>query len=442
MIMNEEQVDSGESSLEYPKLRPLDATVGRYRGSEMLCLRDPLGYAEGAVFVPPQLAPLLQLCDGRHSLLDIQASISREFGEIVFRTQLLEILKPLDEALLLDSPRFAAHLSAIQEEFRLVERRPAMLAGKSYPGEADALRRELAAYAVAEGGPGERPASPEAGGLTGLVVPHIDFARGGPWYAWGYRELGGAGPVDRWIVLGTVHAPIRRPFALTRKSFETPLGVVETDAEFMDRLLGRVGDGYLEDEIAHRVEHTIEFQAVWLRHSLPGHAPARIVPILCGSFHRWVEGGGSPGEDAELSAFLAALRETIASVGGRTVLIASADLAHVGPQFGDERPVTRGRLREVEEADRALLGTVAAVDPEAFFRAVARDQDRRRICGLPPIYALLRVLGGGKGHLLRYGQWPDPDGTVTFASLAIYACAGRGSTATPNGRGAAGGGEP
>jgi hypothetical protein len=59
-------------------------------------------------------------------------------------------------------------------------------------------------------------------------------------------------------------------------------------------------------------------------------------------------------------------------------------------------------------------------DAHAFFRAVAGEQDRRRICGLPPIYAALRLLPGARGRLLRYGQWPDPEGTVTFSAMALY----------------------
>ena len=121
-----------------------------------------------------------------------------------------------------------------------------------------------------------------------------------------------------------------------------------------------------------------------------------------------------------MEEFLAALRETLAAVGGRTVVIASADLAHVGPQFGDPRPLTPGQLREVEEADRRMLSSVESGDAEGFFRAVARDGDRRLICGLPPIYSALRVLDGHQGRLIRYGQWPDPNGTVTFAALALY----------------------
>ena len=66
-----------------------------------------------------------------------------------------------------------------------------------------------------------------------------------------------------------------------------------------------------------------------------------------------------------------------------------------------------------------MLQAVTAGDAEGFFRFVQRERDRRRICGLSPIYILLKVLEGVKGTLLRYSQWPDPQGTVTFASLTF-----------------------
>jgi AmmeMemoRadiSam system protein B len=227
-------------------------------------------------------------------------------------------------------------------------------------------------------------------------------------------------PVDRWIVLGTVHTSITRPFALTRKAFETPLGPAEVDEECLEALLTRVGNRYFDDEFAHRGEHSIEFQGVFLRHATPAHRPVRIVPILCGSFHRFVEDRRPPQDGDEVEEFLAAVRETLRALGGRTVVLASADLAHIGPQFGESRPVTPGRLREVEEADRQMLASVETGDAEGFFRAVAKDGDRRHICGLPPIYGMLRILAGQRGRLLRYSQWPDPNGTVTFAALALY----------------------
>jgi hypothetical protein len=65
-----------------------------------------------------------------------------------------------------------------------------------------------------------------------------------------------------------------------------------------------------------------------------------------------------------------------------------------------------------------MLAAVGTGDPQAFYESVAKDGDRRRICGLSPIYTLLSVLGQ-PGRLLKYGQAPDPNGTVTFTSFAF-----------------------
>ena len=403
--------------IEYPRLRPLELFPARVDGQQVLCLRDPTHLAESVISVSRQAAVIIGLFDGRHSLLDIQEAHARRFGALLFREQLLGLIHSLDEHLLLDSPRFARHLETLETTFREAATRPAQLAGRAYPADPQELRTQLDGFFGAIDGPGGTPPSPEAAQLAGLVVPHIDFQRGGPCYAWGYREAAGAPTPDRWVILGTVHAPIARPFALTRKSFQTPLGTADTDREFMDSLLARVGERYLDDEFAHRGEHSIEFLCVLLRHLVPG--PLRIVPVLCGSLHEAVEAGRSPGR-GDVAEFLAALRETSAEQGGRTVFVASADLAHVGPQFGDEDRITPEVLRVVETADREMLARAEAGDADGFFQAVARDGDRRRICGLPPIYAMLRLLEGSHGRLLRYGQWPDPNGTVTFAALALY----------------------
>ncbi len=399
----------------------MEAFPAEVSGQAVVCLRDPEQFSEAMVYVPAQTASILGLFDGQHSLLDIQAAFVRRFGTLLFREQLLQVIQSLDEHLLLESPRFHTHRAEVEEGFRRARSRAALLAGKSYPLEPEALRGQLESYFTDAEGPGGTPPSPSAAGLTGMVVPHIDFARGGACYAWGYREMEGAPPVDRWVILGTVHAGISRGFALTRKDFETPLGTVEADQEFVDRLLAATGSQYLEDELAHRGEHSIEFQSVFLRHRTPPGNPVRIVPILCGSFHHFVEDRRSPSQEQELEAFVAALRDVMASLGGRTVVLASADLAHVGPRFGDPRPITPGQLREIDDADREMLAAIEAGDAEAFFLAVARDGDRRRICGLPPIYVALRVLPSAWGRILRYSQWPDPRGAVTFAAVGLYA---------------------
>ena len=66
-----------------------------------------------------------------------------------------------------------------------------------------------------------------------------------------------------------------------------------------------------------------------------------------------------------------------------------------------------------------MLERVAEPDAEGFFRVIQTEWDRWRICGLSSIYALLGTLDAKQGQLLKYSQWPDPVGTVTFAS-AIF----------------------
>ena len=50
--------------------------------------------------------------------------------------------------------------------------------------------------------------------------------------------------------------------------------------------------------------------------------------------------------------------------------MAGADLAHVGPQFGDAEPLVAADLARVAEGDREMLELACAVDAEGFYRQV------------------------------------------------------------------------
>jgi MEMO1 family protein len=253
----------------------------------------------------------------------------------------------------------------------------------------------------------------------GLVAPHIDFHRGGPAYAWGYRDLAERSDADCFIVFGTCHAGIPDPFALTLKDYDTPFGPAVVDRALATALAHRAGQDVFASELAHRTEHSIEFQAVFLRYLFAGRREFTIVPVLASFVHEAIARGQRPEDDPRVPRFFDALAELIASTGVRVAVIAGADLAHVGPRFGDPEAVTAGWLGDVEREDRAMLDAVVAGDYGAFFESAARDGDRRRVCGLSPIYALLRTLGATRGELKRYAQWPDPQGAVTFASVVM-----------------------
>jgi MEMO1 family protein len=388
-------------------------------GREVVCLRDPSGLTEAVLTVPRPVVAILALLDGTRSLRDVQADVMRQHRALVPSEQLQSLVDTLDRNFFLEGERAAAERERVATEFRQRGVRAAAHAGRAYAGGAEALIAQLDGFFAPPEGPG--PVGPNrAPRLRGLVAPHIDFHRGGSAYAWAYKAVAEACDADCFVVFGTAHAGLDgHPFAATAKPYDTPFGPLPVDDEVLGAIMRRAPGDLLAAELAHRAEHSIEFQAVCLRYLHRARDDVRIVPILTSFVHECLGQGRDPAADPGVAGVLDAVRATMAAVPRRYCLVAGADLAHVGPRFGDPEPVSRARLAHIEAEDRALLSLVTSVDPGGFLTSVATDGDRRRICGLSPIYALLATLPAGRGRLLRYGQWPDPQGTVTFASVAF-----------------------
>jgi MEMO1 family protein len=397
-----------------------------------VALRDPAGYTASIVLLHGPLLDIVSLFDGEHTVADIQAAMMRRHGELVDRRRIEEVAEALDQQGFLDSAGFAERRATVDQSFLTAPTRLATHAGTAYPIDAGALRQAIDSYFTPPEGPGpidghgaprqEQPSRPERASrpeVRGLIAPHIDFHRGGPAYAWAYRDLAERSQADLFVIFGTCHAGMAHPFALTRKDYASPFGDAPVDRDFVEALAARARQDCFGAELAHRVEHSIEFQAVFLRYLYAGARPIQIVPILTSFAHEAMLSGRRPDDDPRVPRFFDAVAETIAASGRRVVLVAGADLAHMGPRFGDPEPVSATELARIEREDRAMLEPVADGDPQAFFEAVAADGDRRRICGYSPIYALLRALGSASGNVKRYGQWPDPNGVVTFASVVF-----------------------
>jgi AmmeMemoRadiSam system protein B len=282
-----------------------------------------------------------------------------------------------------------------------------------------------AGYTHAEG-PGALPSARprEAAPLRALIAPHVDLHRGAPTYSWAYKALAEAAPADLYVILGTCHTPVVGHFAATRKAYDTPLGPVPADTPFLDALGRAWGHDLFAGEFSHSGEHSIEFQAVYLRSlGLAGEDAAPIVPILCDSLHSLVPFGKSPRSVGLVASFVSALERTLRADGRRITLIAAVDLAHIGPRFGDGWSVDVSHQKEVGAADAELLSLVAAGDAEGYYAHVMRDRDARRICGFTPIYLLTALMEreARRGDLLRYTQWVDTDlsSSVTFCSAVF-----------------------
>jgi MEMO1 family protein len=386
------------------------ALVSDDRLGPVVVLRDTDGVSAAACAVPLPLMALIGEFDGRRTLEEIAADVGVPVRILV------RIAEDLDKALLLDSQRYRDARKASEESFARAEIRPASHAGGAYPADPVDLR-DFIDEACASGVPSED-------GVIAIIAPHIDPRRGKDCYGAAYAPIGAGPPADgvTVVLLGTSHAPMKEPFALCRKSFDTPLGVMRVDEAAVDAIAaGSPFDPYA-DTFNHKREHSLEFQAVFLRH-VCRRRQARIVPILCG-LSDCQRTGKSPGDDSRADQFIRAVRAVCEARRGHTIVIAGADLSHVGPRFGDPAAYDEAERRTLEVRDRESLELAAACAHGAFFAHVQKDLETRRVCGLGPIYTLLRLLpDGSRGSVTRYEQTVDAgDGSiVSHAAVRFYA---------------------
>ena len=414
-----------------PRSRRIEAFPVERGGKTLIYLKDPLNFA-----TPLGISPVgyfvLSHFDGRHSFVDIQEVYNRRFGALLMSDELNSFVAMLDQHYYLQSERFNNYQDAVIAEFRRLPTRAAAHVGGGYKSDPVELAAQLDGYFQSPKGPGlpsaangaAPPKAPKA-----IVAPHIDFHRGGPAYAWAYKVLAESAGADLYIILGTSHCGGQTPYILTLKDFETPLGVVETDRDFVNRLQKKCHDDCFTDEYLHRGEHSIEFQVLFLKYiaqkrsALMGEPekPFKIVPILVSSFHAMMISQTLPEQTAAVSSFLGALRELAAEDSRQICLVAGVDLAHVGRQFGDQEPITEDFLKWVEAEDRQLVDRLIALDAPGFFNEIAKDQDKRKICGFAPLYSLIHLLDGARGNHLKYDQafTPETGSAVTFTSVVF-----------------------
>lgn len=393
-----------------PRLRLVEAQPFEQDGRAFFLLRDPAQISDQAVLVPQELGPLLVLCDGTRTLEELRAAAAVRFGLQVPETLVRQLVGILDEALLLENGRYARVVAAALAEYRQAPCRVPALAGGAYPDDPDALRSLLDGYAATlDAG----PEAPDA--IRGLICPHIDYPRGGAVYAGVWSPVAAAvRDADLAILLGTDHHGAENDFTLTRQHYSTPLGLLPTDREVVDAVAAAVGEeAAFAGELRHRGEHSIELAAVWLRHRR-GEQPLPTVPILCGPLSRFTHGDADPETDESLNTFLSTLRRVLA--GRRALVIAAADLSHVGPAFDGPPLDARGRA-ELTAADDLLLQRVCAGDAGGFLAAIRRERNRFNVCGVSPIYLLLRLLSPTRGTLTGYALCPADEQNTSVVSI-------------------------
>lgn len=393
-----------------PALRPVDIIpIQDGNGPVQFVLRDAGGFstAQLAVSLPGYF--ILAHLDNTHSLRDVCEKFERQFGGRVDAEQVVHLVETLDEALFLHSPRFQQAYDAAEAEYLAAPFRD----NRGRWPSAEELRAEIAAWMPTG-------ASRHTREVAGLIAPHLDYARGAPCYRAAYAALLAAGPADRYVILGTNHFGRADRIVATDKPFRTPLGDVPTDAEFIAELDANLSTSLCDGQFDHLREHSVELQVHALQAAQPDH-PFAIVPVLCPD-PTFNADGAAEQRRAALAAFGDALADQIRKAGGRTIVIASADLSHVGQRFGDTSPTTPEYLSEIASSDQGFLALLAERREGDFVSQITAIDNATRICSVGCIYALLRALPDRNCEILEYHQAVDlaAETSVTCAAAAIY----------------------
>jgi MEMO1 family protein len=401
-------------SVAKPQLRPHLAASPEDANRRRYIVHDLLRLNGASLRLSALEVTWLQLFDGQRTLREIQTEAIRQVsGQLVPLEVFTALASALDGALFLEGPRYRARVDD-------PVRQPSCIG--AYEADPVALRLQIERLFTGPGGPGLPGKTRSDGRLLALLAPHIDYARGGRTYAWGYKELAERTSASLFVVIGTSHYSGHR-FTLTRKNFMTPLGVAMTDQTYIDGLVKHYGHGLFDDELrAHLPEHSIELEVVFLQYLFEGKKPFRIVPLVIGSFQDAVADGTSPTEQQDVRRMVEALRAMERETKEPICYLISGDMAHIGPKFGDHCPAAGSWLEESRSRDQAILRQAEAADPAGYFRVIAEEIDCRRICGLPPTYTVLEALRPGSGKVLHYDQYVHPRGneSVSFASVAFY----------------------
>jgi AmmeMemoRadiSam system protein B len=400
-----------------PRLRAsLDFIPSPFPDKPGLVIRDPFQFSDVTVIIPPPLVSCLTFYDGEQNSLDLRAHLARTTGSIESGEIETHLTAALSNAGFLEDENFARRKAEAERDFAEAPHREPAHSGSGYPDEPSELRSTIAEYLT---GPTE-PAK-QSGKLLGIAAPHVSPFGGIESYRAAYSSITPDDAARTIVILGTSHYGHPSRLGLTRKPFHTPLGVTKPALDLIGELEQGAPKSVLMEDYCHAIEHSIEFQVVFLQHLLGPNI--RILPILCGSYFRSIEQGGLPEDDPVVERALGVLGEIAAREGDRLLWVLGVDMSHMGRRYGDQLSATagRGEMSEVERRDRSRIERLSAGDAQNYWGLIQENQDDLKWCGSAPIYTFLRSVPQARGELLQYQQWNiDPESVVSFAGMRFH----------------------
>jgi AmmeMemoRadiSam system protein B len=433
-----------------PHARPLQPLPVNKDDKQFVALRDPAMLVSQSMVINPQALNLIQQFQGEHTIEEIASKFlpAERLPEGADRSEHLrrlgaEITKlasTMDSYGLLWGPTFTGFEARRTEQLQKHGAFPLQASGSlvalarendpehaempEEPAEQEAWACGLATDQLATWL--EETEDPEFDvAPIGIVVPHLDYARGGELSAAAYRAWVDQPAPDRVVVLGTNHFGMGDGVVASPYNFQTPLGHVSADENVWTALHAKLGDRLYKDQLDLVPEHSIELHLPWIQH-LFGDVPV-VAALIPDPLTPPIEDDGGRVTAAE---FTTALKDVLQEQGGLTYFIASADLSHVGPQFGEPKPIDDQRREEVERIDRELIGHYLANDGASFIEAMEWSKNATRWCSIGNMCAVADLAGADEIEFIDYRQACDEKGTGLVSAAAVALLADRDAPAS------------
>lgn len=222
--------------------------------------------------------------------------------------------------------------------------------------------------------------------LTGITVPHHLVAD--HLIALGFRAAS-AFQYKRIILLSPDHFfAATKPFATTRRGFDTVFGIVRTDADAAGALLS--ANGFVEDSCLFAKEHGIQALLPFLHRTFPD---AKILPVAVS-----IKSGRADWD--RMAAALAPF------VDGDTLIVQSTDFSHYLPQH------------QARRFDQQTLNVLASGSLDAI--AALRQPDHADSVGALYIQTKLQAASHGSAPLVIANENMQQYSAVSIAETTSY----------------------
>ena len=238
--------------------------------------------------------------------------------------------------------------------------------------------------------------------VIALILPHAGYQFSGQTAAYGVKAAGGK--YKRIVVIGPSHSMYLPDILSVANAayYETPLGRIPLDVEFIDKLLKN--SLFQNIPQAYQYEHSVQIEVPLLQ---SGWKDFKLVLIVAGEC--------SPQTINKAAAVLKGL------VDEETLVVASSDFVHYGHNYGYV-PFKENIPEQIKKLDMGAYERIAALDAKGFLEY--RQQTGATICGYVPISILLSMLDkSAKAELIKYATsgelMGDFTNSVSYLSVAF-----------------------